>query len=166
MFPIQLVNMNCNGRELALAVCIAFISIGLLQLAAAQPSPKASNEISDEITLPKANEDEASKEAEQSFRQFIDSTQTNSTIIGELKPNASASELMALRNKIADTILSMQEKEQKRQRELEARQKLETAECYIEVTRVEKIPGKCKRANGGQPICQSSRLMSITNECS
>ena len=90
-------------------------------------------------------------------------------MIGELKPNASALELMLLKNKIASTIQTMRlmEKQEQLQRELQAVSVAQDhrIECYIEVTRVEKVPGKCHRAGTGLPICQSDNYMTISNEC-
>lgn len=107
-----------------------------------------------------------------SFHQFISNTPSESTIIGEFKPNASEQDMLVLRNKIAATIMSMQEmskkEQQQRERQLQAvaaRQVLQ-AECFIEVTRVDKVPGKCHRTGSGLPICQSENYMTISNGCS
>lgn len=76
--------------------------------------------------------------AELSFQQFINSDSRESTIIGELKPNASALELMLSKNKIADTILSMQEMDKQAQKSAakSANELPMQADCYIEITRV------------------------------
>lgn len=79
------------------------------------------------------------------FHQFINSKSTpESTIIGELKPNSSAWELMLLRSKIAETILKMQEADHKQQQlqNIQPPSHLDGAECFIEVTRVSLISFK------------------------
>jgi len=127
----------------------------------------------------------ASVGAEHSFRQFISgSSNPESTLIGELKPNASSLEQMLLRNKIANTISLMQEldKQDQMMREQhnggvvgpalqshslgdESSAHTHRADCYIEVTRVERVPGRCHKTGSGLPICQSDNYMTISNEC-
>ena len=76
--------------------------------------------------------------AERSFHQLVNSnSNSDSTLIGELKPNASALEMMLLRNKIANTILSMQEMDKQQARHSAQQDAIATsADCFIEVTRV------------------------------
>lgn len=75
------------------------------------------------------------EQAEKSFKQFIHSRPDQSTIIGEFKPNASEYEIMLMKNKIASTIMSMQEMDKALENE-NLEKELTSAECFIEVTRV------------------------------
>lgn len=74
-------------------------------------------------------------QAEKSFQQFIHSKPEQSTLIGEFRPNASELEIMLMKNKIASTIMSMQEMD----KALESgslEKEVTDSECFIEVTRV------------------------------
>lgn len=111
-------------------------------------------------------EDKLSDEnSEQSFQQFIQ-TKPDSVLIGQLKPNASQLDMMLLKKKIASTILSMQELENKSNNNNGRLLSSDTgSDCFIEVTRVERVPGKCHKVNNGLPICQSENYMAINSEC-
>lgn len=75
--------------------------------------------------------------ADKSFQQFISSKPSQeSTIIGEIKPNASNLEKLLLRAKVADIIRGMQEMESAGKKNSSGAAESDPAECYIEVTRV------------------------------
>lgn len=162
--------MNSNTKfslKMIAIFCVASASlIALAQLIEAQPTASVNlfspNKIDDGKPTTLSAKDSA---AEQSFHQFINSKPTESTVIGEIKPNATALELMMLRNKIANTILTMQEMEKQSNSLAPNEHATTSAECYIEVTRKEKIQGKCHRAISGLPICQSDNYMTISSEC-
>lgn len=74
--------------------------------------------------------------AEKSFQQFIHSRPEQSTMIGEIKPNASELEMLLMRNKIASTILSMQEMDKALESQSFEKEVMTDTDCFIEVTRV------------------------------
>lgn len=123
--------------DLILIFCYAFvcIAIGFGNFNQVQALPAASVDFfsppANKIESKSDNDDSA---VEQSFHQFINS-KPESTIIGELKPNASALELMLLRNKISNTIQRMQEMEKQAPTSASQPNSV-SAECFIEVTRV------------------------------
>jgi hypothetical protein len=163
-------------------IMLALIALQMVESMDAQPNPAAApfvNEIENDAKQTMQTKRDA-ETAEQSFRKFIEPV--SSTVIGEIKPNASSLEMMLLRDKIASTIASMKEKENERNAPMMGSVVLDDyqpaggaaittsgasiTDCYIEVTRREKIPGKCLRTMGGKPICQSDGLISIDSECS
>lgn len=75
-----------------------------------------------------------SKAERQSFQQFIRS-KPGSTVLGELKPNASAKEVALLRDKIAKTIRSLEALDSI-SAELKDLEPMTNNECFIEVTKV------------------------------
>lgn len=180
-----------NTVQLVVIACVVTFALGLLieaQLICALPSSKAPsvNEINDGKMSAMMQLDETKEQLakdasnEQSFRKFIDfDPRASSSYIGAWKANASEVEKEEFRKKIASTILAMQEMDKQR-----AMSKVTTnsliksqattgadagqtvPQCYIEVTRVEKVPGKCGQVHGGKPICQSDEYMSFSSQCS
>lgn len=100
------------------------------------------------------------EESARSFHQFMQ-LKPESTVIGELKPNASDAEVEELRTKIAATIMGMQLMDKSGSGRADIIAIPTGADCSIGP----RIPGKCHKIPNGVSLCQTADYVAISSDC-